>query len=96
MFSYPLLGDIETAWSKIKKKEPTAADFLRVFSLIQEPITSVPTETLLRYYGYTQTEKKHTIPSSGLPGGVMPGMPSLKMENIMNTKMPSLKLQDII
>lgn len=58
LFSYPLLSDIETAWSKLKKKEPNASDFLRVFSLLQEPITGVPTETILRYYGYTQKKEE--------------------------------------
>jgi len=57
MFSYPLLDDIERAWSKAFKKEPTAMDLLQVFSILQEPATGIPTETILRYYGYANPAK---------------------------------------
>lgn len=84
LFSYPLLDDITDAWNKIKKEEPTAYDWLTVFSKLQEPATGLPTETVLRYLRYSGIggNKKSKDSSSGLPK-----LPSLK-----NTlpKLPSL------
>ena len=62
LFSFPLLDDVSTAWSKLTKNEPSSYDLLRVFSLLQEPVTGIPTETVIRYYGYTnkKTPKKTT------------------------------------
>ena len=64
LFSYPLLDDIATAWSKASKKEPSAEDFLRVISLIQEPITGIPTETILRYIRYSKPKESSSKKSS--------------------------------
>jgi len=63
LFSYPLLDDVSTAFSKATKKEPTMEDYLRAMSLIQEPMTGIPTETILRYIRYTgkgRSSKKNT------------------------------------
>lgn len=57
MFSYPLFDDIETAGSKLFKKEPSAMDLLEALSLIQEPVTGIPTGTILRYFKYTKDKK---------------------------------------
>jgi len=57
MFSYPLFDDIETAWSKLFKKEPSAIDLIEALSLIQEPATGIPTGTVIRYFGYTKDKK---------------------------------------
>ena len=58
MFSYPLLDDIEKAYSKLSKKEPSFADYLEAASLLQEPLTGIPTSTAMRYYGYVAGEKQ--------------------------------------
>ena len=66
IFSFPLLDDVSTAFKKLTKKEPTAADYLRVLSLIQEPTTGIPSETILRYIRYaTKEETKSHIEGSG-------------------------------
>jgi len=57
LFNLPVLDDMTTAFKKLSKEEPSAEDLLRALSLIQEPITGMPTETILRYYRYTQPEK---------------------------------------
>ena len=58
MFSYPLLDDIEKAYSKLSKKEPSFADYLEAAPLLQEPLTGIPTSTAMRYYGYVAGEKQ--------------------------------------
>jgi hypothetical protein len=57
LFSYPLFDDVSKAWTKAKKKEKDASDWLSIMSLLQEPVTGIPTETLLRYYKYARPEQ---------------------------------------
>lgn len=61
VFSFPLLDDISKAWSKATKKEPTTQDWLQVMSILQEPVTGLPTETILRYYKYATEEEKSKL-----------------------------------
>ena len=85
VFSYPLFDDIETAVSKLGKKEPTLADYLRAVSLVQEPITGLPTETLLRYFNYVTGKKK----TSGIFSVKIPSI-SVPSVSIPTIKIPSI------
>ena len=62
MFSFPLLDDVERAWQKTFKEDPSAMDWLEVVSLLQEPTIGIPTGTALRYYDYAAGgEKKNPL-----------------------------------
>ncbi len=91
LFSYPLLDDIATAWSKLKKKEPSAEDLLRVLSLIQEPVTGFPTESILRYFRYaTEKEKKESGLKPAKPRPEIKLEKDIKLEK--EIKLPEIRL----
>jgi hypothetical protein len=84
LFSYPLLDDVSSSWAKLIQKEPTAEDFLRVISLIQEPATGIPTETLLRYIRYAEQSDSTKIRLK---------IPSVKIESPkIKIKIPKIKI----
>jgi len=56
VFSTPMLDEVETAFFKISKQEPTFLDIIEALSALQEPVTGIPTQTILRYYKYTQPD----------------------------------------
>ena len=92
VINLPLFDDIEKAAYTLGKKEISLRDVIDALSIIQEPVTGLPTENLKRYL--------IDYPTEGEKGGVPPGikteglkMPSLKFPTIGG--MPSLKFPEM-
>jgi hypothetical protein len=92
VMSTPMLDDIESAMRKMTKKEPTINDYIEAMSKLQEPMTSVPTDQILRYFKYMQPKEEKLkrgggslenilremgLPSLGGPANSLPKLPSL-------------------
>jgi len=83
LFSFPLLGDLSTVAGEFQEKDISAEEWLKIFSIIQEPATGLPTETIKRYWGYATKEEKESSLFK------LPELPSLpKLPKL--PKLPSL------
>ena len=69
IFSQPLTSDIETAFKKVTKKNVTFEDWFRFASIVQEPLTGLPTEVVGRYFRYA-TEGGGAAAPAGTSSGI--------------------------
>lgn len=68
---------------EFQEKDISAEEWLKIFSIIQEPATGLPTETIKRYWGYATKEEKESSLFK------LPELPSLpKLPKL--PKLPSL------
>jgi hypothetical protein len=91
LFSYPLLDDMATVAKEFQEKDISAEEWLKIFSLVQEPITGIPTETILRYYRYTDDKGKTASGGSNnkikINSKTMPKIQGLKVPLIPRIKL---------